>query len=323
MCIVCVPHTIYLDCKMHLKFNKRSWSAISVLLLFSLACGLGERATVIPPGRPANFDVQTATPTIEPDKIAQQEPLESEPVVIAPLGDAPTHTPNPNAPPTLAQPPTSTPTLISVETPEPVDTPTPTARPIAATPTRKEVQPDPPLQGGDWDFEADFVPWANPYGEPCPGAAVALGWTAFAERGEFGSSCFNENLYAPNVFSGVKSQEITFDFIAANSGVYRAIPTRPEHRYNIVAYAKHDRSLVPVEMFLGVDLSGGTAWNGESVQWFPWDSSAEDTWVATEETVTATGQSMTIFIRGYHPVAEQGGKTVIDNVSVTDLGPGE
>ncbi len=29
---------------------------------------------------------------------------------------------------------------------------------------------------------------------------------------------------------------------------------------------------------------------------------------------------MTIFIRGHHPVAEQGGKTVIDNVSVTDLG---
>ena len=27
----------------------------------------------------------------------------------------------------------------------------------------------------------------------------------------------NENLYQPNVFSGLKSQEITFDFIAANS----------------------------------------------------------------------------------------------------------
>jgi hypothetical protein len=57
------------------------------------------------------------------------------------------------------------------------------------------------------------------------------------------------------------------------------------------------------------------------VEWFPWDSQAEDTWVATEETVTAAGERMTIFIRGYHPLAEQGGKTVIDNVNITHLGP--
>ena len=73
-------------------------------------------------------------------------------------------------------------------------------------------------------------------------------------------------------------------------------------------------------MALGVDLTGGTAWDADTVQWFPWDNGAEDTWVATEETVTATGESMTIFIKGFHPLAEQGGKTVIDNVSVTDLG---
>jgi hypothetical protein len=93
------------------------------------------------------------------------------------------------------------------------------------------------------------------------------------------------------------------------------------HRYNIVAYGKHDHSLAVVELFLGVDLTGGTVWNAETVQWFPWDNGAEDAWVPTEETVTATGESMTIFIRGVHPLAEQGGKTVIDNVSVIDLGP--
>jgi hypothetical protein len=184
----------------------------------------------------------------------------------------------------------------------------------------RQVEPDPPLEGGDWDFETDFIPWPNPYGEPCPGAAVALGWTPFVERGEYGSSCLNENLYAPNVFSGLKSQELTFDFIAANSGVYRTIPTKVGHRYSLVAYAKHDHSLVPVQMYLGVDLTGGTVWNGETVEWFAWDSEVEDAWVPSEAIVTATGESMTIFIRGHHPVAEQGGKTVIDNVSVTDLG---
>jgi hypothetical protein len=178
----------------------------------------------------------------------------------------------------------------------------------------------PPLQGGEWDFEGDFRPWANPYGEPCPGAAVAAGWTAFVEAGQFGSSCLNENLYRPNVFSGFKSQEITFDFIAANSGIFRTITTQPGHRYNIVAHAKHDRSLSAVELFLGVDLSGGTDWQAETVQWFPWDNAEEDVWVITEETVVATGDRLTIFIRGRHPLAEQGGKTVIDNVIITDLG---
>jgi hypothetical protein len=73
-------------------------------------------------------------------------------------------------------------------------------------------------------------------------------------------------------------------------------------------------------MTLGVDLTGGTVWNVDTVQWFAWDNPAEDTWAPTEETITATGESTTIFIKGFHPQADQGGKTVIDNVSVTDLG---
>lgn len=290
------------------------------LALPLLACGLGQGATAIPAGRPANFNVQTSTPTPNPDEIAgTQESTEPEPAVVLPLGDAPTHTPDPNAIPTPLSAPASPPVVIETEVVTPTATATTEVVPPTSTP--QPVETEPPRQGGDWDFEADFVPWANPYGEPCPGAAVASGWNAFVERGEFGSSCFNENLYGPNVFSGFKSQEITFDFIAANSGVYRTIPTSVGHQYNIVAYARHDRSLVPVEMFLGVDTTGGTAWDAGTVEWFPWDSGAEDTWVATEETVTATGESMTIFIRGLHPVAEQGGKTVIDNVSITDLGP--
>jgi hypothetical protein len=124
----------------------------------------------------------------------------------------------------------------------------------------------------------------------------------------------NENLYQPNVMTGLKSQEMTFDFISANSGIFRTIPTKVGHRYQIIAHAKHDRSIAPVQMTLGIDLTGGTAWNAETVQWFLWDGSAEDTWVPTEEIVTATGESMTIFIKGFHPMADQGGKTVIDNV---------
>lgn len=300
------------------------WLVLVGQMLLSVACLIGsQQATAIPPERPANFEVQTATPTLDPQSIEDQAET-TEPDLIAPIADAPTHTPNPNV--VVAATPTTTlaptPTFVPLE-PTAALTPTTvlTQETAAAAPPRPAVTPDPPLQGGDWDFESDYIPWPNPYGEPCPGAAVASGWTAFVEEGPFGSSCLNENLYQPNVFSGVKSQEITFDFIAANSGVFRTIPVKPGHRYSIKAYAKHDHSLSPVEMALGIDLTGETVWNAETVQWFAWDDSAEDTWTETEETVTATGESMTIFIKGFHPLAEQGGKTVIDNVSVTDLGP--
>ncbi|HRV90635.1 MAG TPA: hypothetical protein P5526_00565 [Anaerolineae bacterium] len=320
------------------------WIYAGGLMLLSLACSLGGAATALPPGPPASFDVQVATPTPHlRQNSGGQAAAEAVPVEITPLGDAPTHTPDPNASPTPIRLPTHTPTLpptpttdtetlaaVGVELtsePEPTVEPELTSEPEAvevaagSEPTLPPEALDPPLERGDWDFEGEYVPWPNPHGEPCPGARVAGGWNAFVENGPFGSSCLNENLYQPNVYSGAASQEITFDFIAANSGVYRTISTTPGHRYTIVAYAKHDRSAAPVEMFLGVDYGGGTAWDAETVEWFPWDEGAEDTWTATEETVTATGERLTIFIRGFHPMADQGGKTVIDNVSVLHLGP--
>lgn len=318
--------------------SKKWWVTIAGLVLLSLACGLGSgAATALPPGRPASFDVQVATATPNSQqRRATQAVVEAVPVEIAPLGDAPTHTPDPNATATPLRLPTSTPTLPPTPTTdtetlesvgvalttEPDSTTEPEPVEVVSEPSPPPpVELEPPLEGGDWDFEAGYVPWPNPHGEPCPGASVAGGWNAFAENGPYGSSCFNENLYQPNVFSGAASQEITFDFIVANSGVFRTIPTQADHRYTIVAYAKHDRSAAPVEMFLGIDYTGGTAWDAETVEWYPWDEGIEDAWTATEETVTASGESMTIFIRGFHPMADQGGKTVIDNVSVVHLGP--
>ncbi len=307
---------------------KVKWMLLAAgLLLPALACaGVGAAPTPIPASRPANFIVQTVTATPNPTELAQTPiPVEDEPAVFASLGSAPTHTPDPNATATPIPPPTSAPTpeasvVSTTVTAEITSTQTITVpKKAAATPT-PAVSLDPPRSGGDWDFEADFVPWGNPYGEPCPGASVAGGWLAFVEKGQFGSSCLNENLYKPNVFSGLKSQEITFDFIAANSGVLRPVAVQAKHKYKIAAYAKHDHSLSVVQMFLGVDLSGGTDWTAATVQWFPWKADAEDTWNATEETITATGDKITIFIRGVHPMAEKGGKTVIDNVSITDLG---
>ena len=81
------------------------------------------------------------------------------------------------------------------------------------------------------------------------------------------------------------------------------------------------RSQSPVELSLGVDLSGGEDWQAASVDWYPWNETAEDTWVHTQVTVRASGESLTIFLKGYHPIAMQGGATLFDNVQVVDLGP--
>lgn len=318
-----------------LAHNKKLSSRLPVTLLLiplflSLACSLGgSQGTAIPVGRPADFEVQTATPTTNPARVTlTPKPVEAESSTILPLGSVPTDTPNPNMPSTPAALSTATLELTTTltatgsltATTELTQTAELTKPAAAAARPRPVVEPDPPLKGNDWDFETDFIPWPNPYGAPCPGARVASGWTAFVENGPYGSSCFNENLYQPNVFSGLKSQEITFDFISANSGLWRTIPTKVGHRYNIMVYAKHDRSKSPIEMALGVDLAGGTDWTAQTIQWTAWDNGAEDTWDATEETVTATSESLTIFIKGFHPMADQGGKTVIDSVSITDLG---
>ncbi len=170
-------------------------------------------------------------------------------------------------------------------------------------------------------MESGFVPGVSPLGENCPGWAVAVGWSAFVAPGNPASSCLNENKNLDNVHSGQRSQEITFDFISAEAGIYHPVQTVPGHRYRLEAWGKHIRSASPVELFLGVDLGGGEDWRAASVTWHPWNETQEDAWVHTQVTVQARGDSLTLFLRGYHPVAMQGGATLFDDVRVLDLGP--
>jgi hypothetical protein len=81
------------------------------------------------------------------------------------------------------------------------------------------------------------------------------------------------------------------------------------------------RSQSPVELSLGVDLSGGEDWRASSVNWTPWDETEEETWVHTQVTVRASGPGLTVFLKGYHPLAVQGGATLFDDVRMVNLGP--
>jgi hypothetical protein len=123
------------------------------------------------------------------------------------------------------------------------------------------------------------------------------------------------------VLSGERSQEITFDFVSAEAGISKRAQTIPGHRYQIEAWGRHVRSESPVELALGVDLSGREDWQAASVVWYPWDDTAEDVWVHTQVMVLASGESLTVFLKGYHHFAVQGGATLFDNVQVVDLGP--
>jgi hypothetical protein len=177
------------------------------------------------------------------------------------------------------------------------------------------------LQGGAWDFEDGFQTWPNPYGDACPGSGLANGWTAFSSRDQYGSSCMNETVWKDNVYSGHSAQEITFAYVGVEAGIFKTAPSIPGHRYTIEAHMRREFSPATVQVSLGVDLNGGADWQAESVQWFAWNEDLDDAWAKTSAAVTATGESMTIFIKGTHPYPEPGGTLRLDNVSVVDIGP--
>jgi hypothetical protein len=69
-----------------------------------------------------------------------------------------------------------------------------------------------------------------------------------------------------------------------------------------------------------VDLSGGEGWQAATVTWNPWDETGADVWVYAQVMVRASGETLTVCLKGYHPFAVQGGATLFDDVRVVDLG---
>ena len=221
------------------------------------------------------------------------------------------------APATLPPPtPTETPPPPPTETPVPVPTAT---SPPTATP-RPVSRPAEPLQGGVWDLEDGFTAWSNPYGDDCSGSQIAIGWQGFTSRGQYGSSCFVLNEYGPNVYSGRYSQQITFDFVDTQAGIYRTFDSKPGHTYQALARIRHVRAEPPMQFHFGVEVNGGIDWQSETIQWTPWSQFIVDQWMEHDQTFTATGAKTTIFIRGIHQLATQGGATYIDAIEIIDLG---
>lgn len=295
--------------------NVGRWGGFIVLMFTLLACTLA-RQTPMPAAEveQINFEIQTATPT------------------VGFLVGAPTDTPDPDAMPTprltativftaTSEATTTAEIVETLATIEPELEQSIAPEPEAAQPTLASTVPAAaPLRGGVWSFEDGFAEWRNPFGDACPGSGLANGWSAFTTQDQFGSSCMNKTDWPGNVQSGESAQEITFAYVGVEAGIFRTAATVPGHRYTVEAYMKREFSPAILEVFLGIDITGGTDWQADSVQWFPWDEDLDDQWARTEETVTAAGETMTIFIKGSHPYPEPGGTLRLDSVSIVDVG---
>ena len=168
-------------------------------------------------------------------------------------------------------------------------------------------------------MEGGFTEWKSPF-EQFTGH-VATGWSPLIKAfSPPAAPRFNENKFPPNIQSGQRSQEISFDFRSGEMGLWRTIDVIAGHQYTIEAWAKHAPSASGLNLFLGIDLTGGGQFEAVSTTWYPWQNAGPDQWLSTRYTVRATTTRMTIFMRAVHPVAEQGGNTMFDNVSVVDEG---
>lgn len=240
----------------------------------------------------------------------------------------PTDTPRPTFTRIIIPTSTVTATVVPTDTSPPTATtrsstatvaPRATATLRVPTGTRPPVAPpQPPREGGTWDFEGGW--YDSPSGFEGRMDRVAEDWKFFRRRGQFGQATFNENKNPANVHRGIRSQELAFESSDGEAGVYRSLPVIPNHRFTISAWGIYFPSPTPIELFLGIDLTGGGNYQAATVQWFPWSETGEATWLHTQATARATGTTMTIFLKAVHRVAAGGGATLFDDVSVTDLG---
>jgi hypothetical protein len=61
----------------------------------------------------------------------------------------------------------------------------------------------------------------------------------------------NKNKYLPNIHSGKRSQEVSFDWRSGEIGLWRTIRSVPGHRYTFEAWAKYLPSQSGLALYLG------------------------------------------------------------------------
>jgi D-alanyl-D-alanine carboxypeptidase-like protein/SH3 domain-containing protein len=182
---------------------------------------------------------------------------------------APTPTPTPTATPT----PTPTPTATA--------SPTPTATPVVSNLVSNGSFEDGFSAGGVGN---GWISWASGWSNPIT----------------FGSASVNKH-------DGSYSQYWTRDSSSTrfHGGVFQVVNVTPGVEYSISAWMKRQGSASDQWMEFGYDLSGGTDAESASVIYTKLEGDGFNIWVDYSETVTATGNQITLFAKAGH-YAEDG-----------------
>lgn len=180
-------------------------------------------------------------------------------------------------------------------------TPTPTATATAtATPSPTPAGGNIVTNGG---FEDGFS------------GGVGNGWTSW-RSGWDSSTAFGRTGFT--IYEGSSSQYWYSQNAASNGGVYQTVSVTPGASYTITARLRFTGPGSDNWLEFGYDLSGGTAPEAGSVNYTKLEGSGANNWILYSQTVTATGNSITLFSKG--GVSQPGGGNnffYIDAVSMS------
>ena len=252
-----------------------------------------------PPVPTATATSVEPTPTPEPTATPQSAATPTPAVPTAtPTPAAPTATPTPQKPTPTSPPPTAT------KPPAPTATPTPA--------------PGNVLTGGD--FEGDFTD-----------EGVGAGWHRFFNGDA--SFFWAPNNWPPVVASGAQSQGMTIADTPKSDryiGIYQTVSVVAGASYKLelsglIRVLHANPGSYDNQMQWGVDQSGGTDWTAvtewKGLGWDEQDMDVEPTMGHHTTTITAQGNKLTLFIRGWvkWPKSPNRAEFYVDNVSL--VGP--
>ena len=135
-------------------------------------------------------------------------------------------------------------------------------------------------------FEKDYV------------SGVARSWTSWQSSW---SNSITFGMASVNKHDGDHSQYwAREDSLRFNGGVYQKILVTPNMDYNISAWLKRQGNASDQWLEFGYDLTGGTDPESANVQYTALQSQGSNVWVNYTDSVTATGNWITLFAKGGH-----------------------
>ncbi len=290
--------------------TRKNWQ-LALSLIATLAV-LSLTISACLPGR-SGTSAQQETPS------AQETPAPTA-TPTSPLAAVPTYTPTP-----VTLPPTYTPTPAEAETEVPATvTITPTVAVTVAVTVAPTATPAPVI--GELLTNGDFE-------EPFTAEGTGTGWSKFNTEG--GAQFFwGDNDWLPAVAQGEHSQSMKLSNIAEADryiGIYQTVSVVPGATYTLtlqglIRSTEAGNGSYGHRMQWGMDPQGGTDWQAVTA-WMDlgWDDQpidlASPAMGTYSTTLTADGESLTLFIRGWSkwPVMHSRSEFFVDNVSLTGL----